>query len=49
MTTLFEKHQARFERAQQACATRHCWSPYPEMPDKYPEAVHAKSAGLVAF
>ena len=29
MTTLFEKHQARFERAQQACATRHCWSPYP--------------------
>lgn len=47
--TLYEKHQAVFERAQQACATRHCWSPYPDMPDKYPDAAQAKAAGLGAF
>jgi phenylacetic acid degradation protein paaN len=47
--TLYDKHRAVFEQAQQACATRHCWSPYPEMPDKYPDAAQAKAAGLAAF
>ena len=47
--TLFDKHRPVFELAQQACATRHCWSPYPDMPDKYPDAAKAKAAGLAAF
>ena len=47
--SLFDKHRAVFELAQQACATRHCWSPYPDMPDKYPDAAQAKAAGLAAF
>ena len=46
---LFDKHHAVFELAQQACATRHCWSPYPDLPDKYPDAAQAKAAGLAAF
>jgi phenylacetic acid degradation protein paaN len=49
MTTLYEHHRPVFERAQQACETRECWSPYPEMPDKYPDAPQAKAAGLQAF
>jgi phenylacetic acid degradation protein paaN len=47
--TLFERHRSVFERAQQACETRECWSPYPEMPDKYPDAAQAKAVGLQAF
>lgn len=46
---LFEKHRAIFERAQQACRERHCWSPYPEMPAKYPDASQAQATGLAAF
>lgn len=45
----FDKHRAVFELAQQACASRHCWSPYPDMPDKYPDAAQARAAGLAAF
>ena len=47
--TLFEKHRPVFERAGQACQARHCWSPYPEMPGKYPDAEAAQTAGLRAF
>ena len=47
--SLFAKHKERFELAQEACAKRHCWSPYPDMPDKYPEAALAKKAGQAAF
>ena len=46
---LFEKHRPAFEKAQQTCVTRECWSPYPDMPDKYPEAAQAKSTGQAAF
>jgi len=46
---LFEKHRPTFEKAQQTCVTRECWSPYPDMPDKYPEAAQAKSTGQAAF
>ena len=47
--SLFAKHQARFELAQEACRQRHCWSPYPDMPDKYPNAPLAKKLGQAAF
>jgi len=47
--SLFAKHQARFELAQEACRQRHCWSPYPDMPDKYPDASLAKKMGQAAF
>lgn len=46
---LFEKHRATFERAQLACRERHCWSPYPDMPGKYPDAAQAQAAGLAAY
>lgn len=46
---LYEKHRTLFERAQQACRERHCWSPYPEMPSKYPDAASAQAQGLAAF
>lgn len=36
-------------RARQACETRECWSPFPEMPGKYPNAETAAPAGLAAF
>ena len=49
MTSLFERHRPVFQQAQQACATRECWSAYPEMPDKYPDAAKAKVVGLQAF
>lgn len=45
----FEKHRATFERAQLACRERHCWSPYPELPAKYPDAEAAQAAGRAAF
>ncbi len=48
-STLFDKHRAMFERAQIACTERHCWSPFPEMPSKYPDAVAAQAAALVRF
>jgi phenylacetic acid degradation protein paaN len=46
---LFEKHRSLFECAQQACRERHSWSPFPEMPAKYPDAPNAQAAGLKAF
>lgn len=46
---LFERHRERFERARATCQQRDCWSPYPEMPDKYPEAQQAARQGLAAF
>ncbi len=49
MSHLFERHRAVFERAQLACQQRHCWSPYPEMPSKYPDAAAAQAKGLTAF
>lgn len=45
----FETHRARFERAQVACATRECWSPFPDMPAKYPDSAAAQALGLAAF
>jgi phenylacetic acid degradation protein paaN len=46
---LFHKHRATFERARTACRERHCWSPFPELPGKYPNAAEAQAAGLAAF
>ncbi|WP_119354238.1 phenylacetic acid degradation protein PaaN [Azohydromonas sediminis] len=48
-STLYDKHRARFERAEQACRERHCWSPFPEMPAKYPDAEAAQARGVAAF
>ncbi len=48
-SALFEKHRAVFARAQQACAERHCWSAFAEMPSKYPDAAQAQAAALAAF
>ena len=45
----YEQHHALFSQAQQACETRQCWSAFPEMPDKYPDAAQAKAAGLAAW
>ncbi|MDB5967006.1 MAG: paaN [Polaromonas sp.] len=47
--TLFDRHRERFERAQTACRERHCWSPFPELPGKYPDAAQAQALGLAAF
>lgn len=47
--SFFAKHKERFALAQEACAKRQCWSPYPDMPDKYPEAATAKEHGKLAF
>lgn len=41
--------RATLERARRACETRECWSPFPEMPGKYPDADTAAPAGLAAF
>ena len=46
---LHEKHRPTFERAQLACRERHCWSPFPELPAKYPNAAEAQAAGLKAY
>ncbi len=46
---LFEKHRVTLERAALACRERHCWSPFPEMPAKYPDSAAAQAAGLTAF
>jgi phenylacetic acid degradation protein paaN len=45
----YEKHLPVLELARQACEARHCWSPYPEMPAKYPDAAAAQAAGRTAF
>ena len=49
MSALFDKHRALLARAQEACEQRHCWSPYPDMPAKYPDAEAAQARGLAAF
>lgn len=49
MTALLERHRARFEGAREACRTRASWSPFPEMPGKYPDAAAAQVRGLAAF
>ncbi|MDI1239710.1 MAG: phenylacetic acid degradation protein PaaN [Polaromonas sp.] len=46
---LMDRHRAVFARAQQACRERHCWSPYPDMPGKYPGAGAAQLRGRQAF
>jgi len=46
---MFDRHRETFARAQAACANRECWSPFPEMPGKYPQAEAAQAAGLDAF
>jgi len=46
---MFNRHRDRFTRAQAACAARDCWSPFPEMPGKYPEFETAQARGLAAF
>ncbi|MGE0802236.1 MAG: phenylacetic acid degradation protein PaaN [Lautropia sp.] len=46
---LYARHRERFERAALACRERHCWSPFPEMPDLYPEAAAARAAGAAAL
>lgn len=49
MSRYFETHQERFAQAQNACRTRACWSPFPELPAKYPDAVAAQARGQAAF
>jgi phenylacetic acid degradation protein paaN len=46
---MFDRHRATFARAQAAVADRACWSPYPEMPGKYPDADAAQAAGRAWF
>ncbi len=45
----FEQHRVRFQAAQLACVERNCWSPFPELPGKYPDAANAQAAGLATF
>jgi phenylacetic acid degradation protein paaN len=47
--TLFAKHQARLAGAREACRSRACWSPFPELPARYPDAEAAQARGLAAF
>jgi phenylacetic acid degradation protein paaN len=47
--TLYAKHADILEQARQACLQRHSWSPYPEMPSKYPQAEQAQAQGEQAF
>jgi len=46
---LYARHKELFERAIEACRERHCWSPFPELPQKYPDAAAAQATGRVAF
>ncbi|MDE2457392.1 MAG: aldehyde dehydrogenase family protein [Burkholderiales bacterium] len=46
---LFDKHRARFERAQQTCRERHAWSAFPELPSQVADAEAAQARGLAAF
>jgi phenylacetic acid degradation protein paaN len=45
----YRKHQALLARADLACTSRECWSPYPEMPSKYPDTERAEAHGKAAF
>jgi phenylacetic acid degradation protein paaN len=46
---LYDRHRPLLERAMQACATREYYSPFPETPDRYPDAVEALPRGVAAF
>ncbi|MCY7305086.1 MAG: phenylacetic acid degradation protein PaaN [Rhodoferax sp.] len=46
---LFERHRTHFEGAQVACRERFCWSPFPDLPNKYPDTAAAQALGLAAF
>ncbi len=46
---LFDKHRTRFEGAQAACRERFCWSPFPDMPAKYPDSAQAQAQGQARF
>jgi phenylacetic acid degradation protein paaN len=48
-TDWFERHRERFEAAERACRVRDCWSPFPELPAKYPDAAAAQARGKAAF
>ncbi len=49
LMSLLEQHRARFDGARAACRERYCWSPFPDMPGKYPDAAQAQALGLAAF
>ncbi|WP_219218398.1 phenylacetic acid degradation protein PaaN [Variovorax boronicumulans] len=49
LATLVQRHRSVFERAQQACRERHCWSPFPETPAQYPDSAQAQARGRAAF
>ncbi|MSQ57230.1 MAG: phenylacetic acid degradation protein PaaN [Limnohabitans sp.] len=44
-----KKHSDVFEKAKLACQSRHCWSPYPEMPSKYPNWAAEQERALQTF
>ncbi|MBL8380017.1 MAG: phenylacetic acid degradation protein PaaN [Burkholderiales bacterium] len=46
---LIAKHAARLDRAATACRTRECWSPFPELPGKLPDAERVQREGKAAF
>lgn len=46
---MFDRHRDTFAQAQEACRTRACWSPFPEMPGKYPDTEAAQARGKAAF
>ena len=48
-STWFEHHQPLLQQADATCTSRACWSPFPEMPGKYPDAAQAQALGLKAF
>ncbi|MEP6969452.1 MAG: phenylacetic acid degradation protein PaaN [Betaproteobacteria bacterium] len=45
----FDQHRDRFQRAQVACVERDCWSPFPELPAKFPDTQVAQANGMAAF
>jgi phenylacetic acid degradation protein paaN len=48
-TRLFEQHRDLLGRAAHACATREYFSPFPETPDRYPDAAAAFERGEATF
>ena len=49
MSTLYEQHRELLAAAREACARREAWRPYPEMPERYPDAEAAQARGRAAF
>ena len=45
----FVHHRERLDAATRACRVRNCWSPFPDLPAKYPDAVAAQAQGSAAF